>query len=173
MYLGDGCISAGPRTYALRITLDGAYPKVVAKCAGAMEAVCPTKHAWIGQTQSRAVTVVMYWNHWPCLFPQHGPGRKHLRSIHLASWQSELVSRHHRGLVRGLIHSDGCRVVADDRGVASVRYHFKNLSQDIRRIYCASLDALSIHWTQPSAFDIAVYRKACTKMLDEFVGPKR
>jgi hypothetical protein len=173
MYLGDGCISAGARTYALRLTLDGAYPEIVAECARAMEAVCCPKRAWIGKTQSRAVSVVMYWNHWPCLFPQHGSGRKHLRPIYLAPWQSDLVSRHHRSLVRGLIHSDGCRVVANDRGVASRRYHFKNHSEDIRRIYCSSLDALGIHWTQPSEFDIAVYRKACTATLDEFVGPKR
>ena len=30
--------------------------------------------------------------------------------------------------VRGLIHSDGCRVIADDRGVKSIRYHFTNHS---------------------------------------------
>ena len=75
-------------------------------------------------------------------------------------------------LVRGLIHSDGCRVVANDRGVASVRYHFSNLSEDIKRIYCDALDRLGIPWTRPSHRDIAVYRKAATARLDEFVGPK-
>jgi hypothetical protein len=63
-------------------------------------------------------------------------------------------------------------VVANDRGVASVRYHFSNKSEDIKRIYCATLDALGIDWTRPSERDVAVYRKASTALLDEFVGPK-
>lgn len=172
MYLGDGCISAAPRTHVLRITLDGAYPAIVTECASSMAAVCPPKRARVDKTRSRAVTVVMCWKHWPCLFPQHGPGRKHERSIYLSAWQEELVARNHESLIRGLVHSDGCRVVANDRGVASLRYHFDNLSEDIKRIYCRSLDALGIHWTRPSYKDIAVYRKADTARLDEFVGPK-
>ena len=115
----------------------------------------------------------MSWNHWPCLFPQHGTGKKHERSIYLADWQRDLVSRNHESLIRGLIQSDGCRTVANDRGVESVRYHFYNLSEDIKAIYCASLEALGIHWTRPSYKDIAVYRKADTARMDEFVGPKR
>ena len=87
-------------------------------------------------------------------------------------WQEELVAEATEEFVRGLIHSDGCRVVANDRGVRSVRYHFSNRSDDIRRLYCAALDRLGIPWTQPRWFDIAVYRKAATARLDEFVGPK-
>ena len=116
---------------------------------------------------------MMYSNHWPCLLPQMGPGRKHHRPIRLEPWQEEVVSREREALVRGLIHSDGCRVVADDRGVKSVRYHFSNRSEDIKRIYCDSLDALGIRWTRPCAKQIAVYRKASTAKLDEFIGPKR
>jgi hypothetical protein len=71
-----------------------------------------------------------------------------------------------------LIHSDGCRTVADDGGVPSIRYHFSNKSEDIKPIYCESLDALGIRWTRPSPRDVAVYRKASTALLDEFVGPK-
>ena len=44
--------------------------------------------------------------------------------------------------MRGLIDSDGCRVVANDRGVKSVRYHFSNRSDDIRELFCAALDEL-------------------------------
>jgi len=116
---------------------------------------------------------MMYSNHWPCLLPQRGPGRKHGRPIRLEPWQEELVSREREALVRGLIHSDGCRVVANDRGVWSVRYHFSNRSEDIKRIYCESLDALGVRWTRPCAKQIAVYRKESTARLDEFIGPKR
>jgi len=107
------------------------------------------------------------------LFPQHGPGKKHLRSIQLCDWQKEILDRDRQPFVRGLIESDGCRVVANDRGVASVRYHFSNLSEDIKGLYCESLDALGIRWTRPSSRDIAVYRKSSVALLDEFIGPKR
>lgn len=115
----------------------------------------------------------MYWNHWPCLFPQHGPGRKHERRITLAPWQQAIVTREPQGFIRGLIHSDGCRIVANDRGRPSPRYHFSNLSEDIKRLYCDSLDALGIPWTRPSAKQIAAYRLGAVEVLDTFVGPKR
>lgn len=74
--------------------------------------------------------------------------------------------------IRGLIESDGCRVVANDRGVRSVRYHFSNRSDDIRGLFCAALDQLGIPWTLSSRYQVAVYRKAAVARLDEFVGPK-
>ena len=37
--------------------------------------------------------VSAYSKHWPCLFPQHGPGKKHERKIELTPWQQELVDR--------------------------------------------------------------------------------
>lgn len=174
LYLGDGCISKGPRTFAIRLALDARYPGVVAACARSLEAIRPEKRAWCGRRRnSRCIDVVMCWNHWPCLFPQHGPGRKHLRPIVLAPWQEEIVTRERKAFIRGLIHSDGCRIVANDRGVASVRYHFSNLSEDIKRIYCESLDAVGVRWTRPCSQQIAVYRKASVAILDSFVGPKR
>ena len=56
------------------------------------------------------VAVKTIRKHWPCLFPQHGPGRKHLRPISLEPWQSEIVERYPGRFLRGLFHSDGCRV---------------------------------------------------------------
>lgn len=173
IYLGDGCISQHRRTFRIRIVLDVAYSEIIKSTAASLEALCPAKRAWIGSHGQGCVEVSMYWNHWPCLFPQHGPGRKHLRPITLAPWQRLLVERNRRELIKGLIHSDGCRVVANDRGVPSVRYHFSNLSEDIKGVYCENLDALGIPWTRPSAKHIAVYRKSAVLIMDEFVGPKR
>jgi hypothetical protein len=173
MYLGDGCISEHPRAFRLRITLDVKYPGIVEECAAALRAVRPKQRAWIGRYRRGCLEVSMYFSHWPCFFPQHGPGRKHHRRIELVPWQTEIVSEYRRELVRGLIHSDGCRVIANDRGVESIRYHFSNLSDGIQRIHTNSLDSLRIPWTQPSSRDIAVYRKRATALLDEFVGPKR
>lgn len=174
MYLGDGCVSRGPRTYILRISLDVAYPAIVGSCRQAMQAVRPANRVRVSRSrQCRCNIVSAYSSHWPCLFPQAGPGRKHERPIRLVSWQEQIVARERELFIRGLIHSDGCRVVANDRGVKSVRYHFSNKSEDIKRIFCDSLDALGIAWTRPCDREIAVYRKASTARLDEFVGPKR
>lgn len=59
------------------------------------------------------MAVNTYWKHWPCLFPQHGPGLKHQRLIVLEDWQQALVQTHPKDLVRGLIHSDGNRHIND------------------------------------------------------------
>lgn len=74
--------------------------------------------------------------------------------------------------VIGLIHSDGCRAVANDRGVRSIRYHFSNRSEDILGLFTAALDKLGIPWTRSSKHTVSIYRKAATARLDEFVGPK-
>ena len=58
------------------------------------------------------------------------------------------------------------------RRTRSVRYHFSNRSDDFRGLFCAALDRLGIPWTQNSTYQIAIYRKAATARLDEFVGPK-
>ena len=104
--------------------------------------------------------------------PQHGPGKKHTRRIALEPWQQALVNRATEEFILGLIHSDGCRVVANDRGVMSVRYHFSNRSEDILGLFTAALDALEIPWTRSSKYIVSIYRKAATARLDTFVGPK-
>jgi hypothetical protein len=173
LYLGDGYVSRGPRACRLRVYLDAAYPGIVEACRSAIQAVRPANVVWVGRSKKCRLNIVSAWSlHWPCLFPQVGPGKKHERPIRLVPWQEEIVSRERHAFIRGLMHSDGCRVVANDRGVLSVRYHFSNKSEDIKGILCASLDALGIDWTRPCARQIAVYRKASTALLDEFVGPK-
>jgi hypothetical protein len=57
--------------------------------------------------------------------------------------------------------------------VRSARYHFSNRSEDIKALYCASLDAMGVRWTRPCDQQIAVYRKASVAVLDGFIGPKR
>jgi hypothetical protein len=104
--------------------------------------------------------------------PQHGPGPKHRRLIALEPWQQEIVDSETEEFICGLIHSDGCRVVANDRGVRSIRYHFSNHSEDIIGLFTAALDRLGIHWTRSTKYIVSIYRKADAARLDEFVGPK-
>lgn len=72
------------------------------------------------------VQVSAYSKCLPNLFPQHGPGRKHERRIELVDWQEELVPRHPERLLRGLIHSDGCRFMNTGRAWRYPRYSFSN-----------------------------------------------
>jgi hypothetical protein len=73
----------------------------------------------------------------------------------LEPWQDVLVQQATEEFIRGLIDSDGCRVVANDRGVRSVRYHFSNRSDDIRALFCDALDKLGIAWTTPAKYQVA------------------
>jgi hypothetical protein len=172
MYLGDGCVSRCRRVWRLRVTLDNKYPGIIERCREAIDILMPGQSAATLRLPKNCTEVSMYSKHWPCLFPQHGPGKKHLRPIRLEPWQEVLVKGATEQFVRGLIDSDGCRVVANDRGVKSVRYHFSNRSDDIRGLFCSALDDLGIPWTCPSRYQVAVYRKAAVARLDEFVGPK-
>lgn len=174
MYLGDGYLARCHRgVWQLRISTDALYPEIIEECRHAMESVMPGQRAHRLYRSCRCVVISMYSKHWTCLFPQHGPGRKHKRPISLQPWQEQLVNRDAESFLRGLIHSDGCRVIASDRGVRSVRYHFSNRSEDIKRLFCNSLDILGIPWTRPSDRQIAIYRKDAVARLDEFIGPKR
>jgi hypothetical protein len=171
VYLGDGCISQYRRVWRMRIILDNKYPAIIARCQDALDTVMPGQHAATMQKKG-CVEVGLYSKHWPCLFPQHGPGRKHHRRIALEPWQEVHVYEATEEFVRGLIESDGCRVVANDRGVRSIRYHFSNRSEDIIGLFTAALDHLEIPWTRSRKDTVSIYRKAATARLDEFIGPK-
>jgi hypothetical protein len=174
MYLGDGCLSAHRReVFKLRISLDARYPEIVDECRDAIRAVMPRsrvnrvdKGTWF--------ELYSYSKSWPCFFPQHGPGKKHERQIVLSPWQCALVSHRPDLLLRGLLHSDGCRLQNTGRGGWShPRYAFANASQDIRAIFCATCELLGLRWTASGRRTVYVSRKADVALLDLFVGPKR
>jgi hypothetical protein len=96
--------------------------------------------------------------------------------IALAPWQKELVLRHRELLLRGLIHSDGCRSINTIRHPKKTyeypRYQFSNRSVDIKRIFSDACDLLGIEWRVMNRWDISVARRASVARLDEFIGPK-
>jgi hypothetical protein len=182
LYLGDGCVVRHARTTRLVIMLDGAYPEIVEAAAAAMQnAAVDQRVSVLTVKNSRAIAVQSYSKHWPDVFPQTGPGRKHERTIVLADWQRAIVDAFPRPFLRGLIHSDGCRCVnrfktkLPSGRVAEYeypRYFFSNLSADIRALFCEYCERLGIRWTQSNHRNISVSHRHSVAILDGFIGPK-
>jgi hypothetical protein len=172
LYLGDGCLAAHPRdVYRLRISCASAYPELIRRCEHAITEVLPVKVNKV--RRQGCFEVYSFSKHWICLFPQHGPGRKHERKIELTGWQQDLVDVDPRPLLRGLLHSDGCRVLNWVNGTPYPRYHFINVSSDIRAIFGRACDALGIEWRPHNRWSLSVARRGSVALLDGFVGPKR
>jgi hypothetical protein len=174
LYLGDGCLSRLPRdVYKLRIFLDARYPQIIDRTSAAIEVVARRTPGRIVRNETW-VEVYSAWRAWPCLFPQHGRGKKHERAIALTSWQQHFVARWPRELVRGLIESDGCRFANAGRGGWSApRYAFKNRSADIHGIFRHGCEHLGVRWTASGDDTTYVSRQADVALLDQFIGPKR
>jgi hypothetical protein len=179
-YLGDGHIAAARRgVFVLAIFCDERYPGLHAEVLETMRLVKPSGKPH-QRHQPGLINTAVSWKHWPCLFPQHGPGRKHERPMVLADWQRALVEAHPGRLLRGLFHSDGCRitnwttktVAGEVKRYEYPRYFFKNSSFDILALCCWALDLLSIRWRRPSPTAVSVARRDAVAALDEHVGPK-
>jgi hypothetical protein len=98
LYLGDGCITRGRRdVFALCVACCDDWPGLLAAAQRAMSDVMPTSGVFCVHQQG-CTMVKSTSKHWPCLFPQHGPGRKHHRKIQLEQWQLTIVTKY-------LVHS--------------------------------------------------------------------
>jgi hypothetical protein len=175
LYLGDGCISRHPRTHRLRIVLDARYPSIIYQAMEAMAAMrAPTRGRVNVLDRGGCVEISAYWQHWQCLFPQHGPGRKHARPILLEPWQARIAAAHPQLLLRGLIHSDGCRVTNRVWGgkYSYPRYFFTNKSSDILEIFRAACDVLGISYRNSKPDTISIAKRKDVAALDSFIGPK-
>jgi hypothetical protein len=185
LYLGDGHVSrySGHRVPSLSITCADDWPGLMDAAEAAMRAVLPfNRTSRLRRTGCHVVKA--YSKHLSCLFPQHGPGRKHERTIALAPWQQQIVDAHPWEFIRGLIHSDGCRVVnwtvrtvaGERKRYEYPRYLFTNVSDDIRKLYCDALDAVGVEWkvTRRAGrpYNISVARREAVALMDRHVGPK-
>ncbi|WP_021597331.1 helix-turn-helix domain-containing protein [Actinomadura welshii] len=183
LYLGDGSISPASdpakQVWALRIVCANAWPGLIEECVTAVRAARPGNKVRV-IPKIGCVEVNSHSRHWPCLFPQHGTGKKHERKIELRQWQQEIADEFAEDFIRGLLHSDGCRFVNrvrrplrnEDRWYEYPRYNFTNMSRDIQRLFTDALDRLGIAWTQMNEKNISVAKREAVARLDEFVGPK-
>lgn len=171
MYLGDGSIARHPRGVArLRIALDIRHSIAITRCIACIEEVRRRKPGLV--LRSGCVDVSSYWKHWPCLFPQHGPGPKHQRAIRLERWQQDLVERYAPEFLAGLLHSDGCRSINRVKGGAYPRYFFTNESADIRRLFMMVCDILGVEYRPNRTNCLSVARRGSVQRADDLIGPK-
>jgi hypothetical protein len=178
LYLGDGCLSEHARgVFRLRVALDQRYPRIIEECREAINVVKDGKVMAHAQPCTGCVSVSAYWKHWPCVFPQHGKGPKHLRRIILEGWQQTIVKTHPERLLRGLIQSDGWRgtnhVTVRGKGYGYPRYQFVNYSSDIRDIFCRACDDYGVAWRQMRWNTISVARREAVAKLDSVIGMKK
>jgi hypothetical protein len=176
-YLGDGTVCRVGKSLCLRIASDAQYGGIIAECCDAITAVRGRRPHVRYHTDRRLATIASYWRAWACLFPQHGRGRKHRRTIALAAWQVEIVEGRPGEFLRGLIHSDGWRginrVHVKGRDYEYPRYQFSNRSDDIRQLFVYACEALGVAWRPWGRYHISVARRDAVLLLDGFVGPKR
>ena len=170
LYLGDGTIQKVGRSVQLRVFLDDRYLGIQDECAAAISSV--TNGGVVSRVQRVGCTVIgSYSLHWRCLFPQYGAGRKHLRTIELADWQQLLADEYPERLLRGLIHSDGCRDLNKTKGHEYPRYSFSNRSDDIHAIFQRTACRLGIRYTTKQ-FVTSIARRPDVARMDEIIGAK-
>ncbi len=178
-YLGDGTISRAARTHTLRISCDTKYPRIIEDVTALLEAVHPARPVF--HVHAPGVIVVQSsWNHWPCLFPQHGAGRKHERELGMQAWQWEIVTDRPADFLRGMFHSDGCRaknwtrslVAGEIKRYEYPRWHFTNESTEIMGWCQQALDLLGVSWRQSRPDTLSVSRRDAVARLDAVIGLK-
>jgi hypothetical protein len=179
-YLGDGHItSARSGVHSLHIFDDRRYTDLNEHVLELMRRVKPGGRPHVREVPGCLVMTVG-WKHWPCLFPQHGPGRKHTRELGMADWQWEVVRRHPADFLRGLFHSDGSRsrnwtqrlVAGELKRYDYPRWQFTNYSAEIRGWCCDALDLVDVPWRQSNHKTISVSTRAGVARLDELIGLK-
>ena len=155
-YLGDGWIEASPRgVFTLHVYNDVRYPILSAGVVELMQRVKPGGRPHQRLVPGCCVTSVG-WKHWPCLFPQHGPGRTHLRDLDIRDWQWPT------------------RVVAGERKRYDYpRWQLVNHSEQILDLACQALDLVGVPWRRSSWKTVSVSTREGVARLDELVGPKR
>jgi Homeodomain-like domain len=172
LYLGDGHITALQRTERLRLSLDAKYPNINDETEALLRRCFPQNR--VGRVLlggGSTVVLHVYSSHLSCLFPQHGPGKKHERAILLEPWQVELVAAAPWSFVRGCIRSDGCAFVNRTGKYEYLSYDFYNLSAPIRQLFVDACDQLGLA-CRPAGNSVRINRRESVELMLEHVGIK-
>lgn len=92
----------------------------------------------------------------------------------MTEWQQPIVDADPGKSLRGLFHSDGCRVTNQVKRGEKIyfypRYMFANESADIMGLCQTSLDRLGVGWRMCRRNLLSVARRDGVAVLDEHVG---
>ena len=160
LYLGDGHITQMARVQRLRLMLDAKYAVVVDEAADLISRIVPWNK--VGRQfphEGRMVTLHAYHRHWTCLFPQHGPGKKHDRPIALEAWQETLVAHAPWAFLRGCIRSDGCIFLNRTGKYEYESYDFANVSAGILELFVSTCASVGVECCV-YAKHVRIYRRA-------------
>jgi hypothetical protein len=183
LYLGDGHISEFPRTFRLRITLDAKYPDIIRNGHALLRRCFPSHRSSVqrkGMT-GKCANLSLYSSHLPCLFPQHGPGPKHARDIHLETWQRDSLERAPWAFLAGCIRSDGCAFVnrTDIHRVKPyeyLSYEFSNKSKDILDLFVSTCRRVGVdvrvNCDRRGRWSVRINRRPSVALMLEHVGLK-
>jgi hypothetical protein len=171
-YLGDGHISPLVRTERLRLHLDARYPAVVGEADALLRRCFPANR--VGRSsrhEGSMVVLCVYHGHLSCMFPQAGPGKKHLRPIVFEPWQIRLVEAEPWRFLRGCIRTDGCVFVNRTGRYEYLSYEFSNLSRDIVDLFMTTCESLGLRPRRYRRY-VRLYRRNDVARLLAEVGTK-
>jgi hypothetical protein len=172
LYLGDGHITRGPRTDRLRLSLDSRYRSIVEETVALLERSFPQNQVGRHREDGGSCTIVwIYSNHLTCLFPQHGPGKKHQRPILLEPWQERIVEAEPWAFLRGCIRSDGCIFINPTGAYRYLSYEFANRSPDIRELFVSTCKLVGVN-CRTYRDRVRICRRQSVQLLAANVGIK-
>lgn len=172
LYLGDGYINQmkNKRTYRLRIFNDVKYDKLNKYIISELQKLFFNNK--VGFVDSKTwLSIYVYSNKLPQLFPQNGSGKKHNRKIKLFDWQIDVISNKY--LLMGLFHSDGCHYFNNIKGKKYESYSFSNKSKDIYEIFQNCCKSLNIEYTKSAKTpNTEIRQKNSVNYLKNNIGTK-
>lgn len=180
LYLGDGYISKGLRAHRLRIALDKRYPGIVDEASSLLERCFPENRIDV-VSRPGCVNVSVYSSHLPCLLPQHGPGKKHTRTIALELWQARIIEAAPWPFIRACIQTDGCAFINRTDIHQPVpneylSYQFSNKSEDIATLFREACDRVGVatrtNRDRRGQWSVRINRRASVELLRTHVGLK-
>jgi hypothetical protein len=173
IYLGDGCVSRQGRTWRLRVSLDTRHTLILDEVDELLRRCFPGHK--VGRTTPRDGGCAVPWvysSHLPCLFPQHGPGKKHERTIRLEAWQEQLVAESPWRFLRGCVWTDGCSFINRTGPYEYLSYDFFNLSEDILDVFAWAGDLVGVEHRRYE-HRIRIYQRASVALMEQHIGLKR
>jgi hypothetical protein len=172
LYLGDGHIVRTGRSDRFRLFLDTRYSQVISEARALLRRCFPDGSVGLGRSAKGTTTILsLYGTHLSCVFPQHGPGRKHARQIQLENWQRSILECAPWPFLRGLIRSDGCVFVNRTGRYEYVSYDFTNHSADILRLFTDACELVGVEYRAYSR-RVRIYRRASAELMLQYVGIK-